>query len=405
MKVYELPISSNYIHTWTVVDAVREIVQNAIDSNTDGNPMKISYNDGLLSVSNYGCTLNISSLVLGNSGKDDQTKYIGTYGEGFKLALIVLVRNGLDVNIYTNGKKWTPSFRKSSKFGIETLHIDVDQDASHNKEIILFEVSGLDYDTYETIRDQNLAILKAVGFNVGESIETEYGDILLDKKYKGMMFVNGLYVQTDSSFQYGYDFKPEYLHLDRDRKAINYYKMRELTAKAVTSQSNVQLVSTAISKSFVDVRDIVEYMDSVSQEFKVNFADHFIKEHELDEDTFVGLKKEVEFAKKEKSFVTESKAVAELVNAGLGKKQEYETIKKEVEHSTKKEQAYNAYDGSSYKDLIDFLVDKKDRFSEDEIEDLKDILDKYSFTTSYFEEIKDEVFDQFNSEVEENDEE
>ena len=270
-KVYELSVSSNYVHTWGIEEAVREIMQNAIDSQTDGHQLNVFYNNGTLTIRNDGCDLSISSLVLGNSGKNDTAKYIGTYGEGFKLALIVLLRNGVSTQIHTNGQKWIPEFRKSIKFGIDTLHIDVFAEIL-SKGTISFELSGIEYDIFESIRNNNLAMLVAMGFNIGEKIETDYGDILIDRRYKGKMFVNGLYVQSDSSFQYGYNFKPEYLQLDRDRKAINYYKMRELTAKAVTSQNDVKLVKTAMERSYIDVRDVIEHMDIITQEFKVNFV-------------------------------------------------------------------------------------------------------------------------------------
>ncbi|MCK9576725.1 MAG: hypothetical protein M0R51_12450, partial [Clostridia bacterium] len=69
-KVYELSVSSNYVHTWGVEEAVREIMQNAIDSQTDGHKLNVAYSNGILTISNIGCDLDISTLVLGNSGKD-----------------------------------------------------------------------------------------------------------------------------------------------------------------------------------------------------------------------------------------------------------------------------------------------------------------------------------------------
>lgn len=404
MKIYELTISDNYVHTWGVEEAVREIMQNAIDSEIDGNPVSVSYEAGKLIIKNEGCVLNIASLVLGNSGKNDTSKYIGTYGEGFKLALIVLVRNGINVGIYTNGQKWVPKFKKSRKFGIDTLHINVDENSEHEVDCIAFELNGIDIDTFKGIRDKNIAMLKAMNFDIGEIIETDYGNILIDDKYKGMMFVNGLYVQTDSSFQYGYDFKPEYLHLDRDRKAINYYKMRELTAKAITSQDNIKLVNTAISRRYTDIKDIVEYMDAVSEEFKANFAHEFLKNNNIDEDTFVGLSKEVKAAKAEKSFIVDSIAIAELVNHGLGKYEDYKKVKDIVGKLSKEEEAYQYYNGSDYQTLIEFLAERKHLFTDDDLEELIDILKSSDLSTSYFDRIEDRIFSSFIDEEIEDDE-
>jgi hypothetical protein len=398
-KTYELSISRNYVHTWGVEDAIREIMQNAIDSQADGHRMSIYYANGTLEIVNQGTTLDISTLVLGNSDKTDHTKYIGTYGEGFKLAMIVLLRNNVDVFVYTNGQVWRPEFRMSTKFKIDTLHIDVSPDASSTNSIT-FELQGIDLETFEAIRDNNLAMAKAMGYSIGDTIDTKYGEILISPKYKGKMFVNGLYVQSDSSFQYGYNFKPEYVPLDRDRKAISYYKMRELTAKALSDQKNVQIVHTALKNSYTDIRDIIDHMNEISKEFKVNFAQAFIKNNGLDDDTFVGLEKEVLVANKPKSFRTTSQAIADLVNAGQDRTEEYQQIKQKVKEQSKVEEAWMYYNGSSFKQMIDYLFEHKDAFDIDAlVEEIKSWTDLH---TMKFNLIAEEVLAEFYEEDIEN---
>ena len=400
-RVYELPIANTYVHNWGIAEAIREIMQNAIDSESDGNKLRIQYNIGKLIITNIGCDLAISDLVLGSTSKHDLTKYIGTYGEGFKLALVVLLRNNILVKILTNGQQWTPEFRKSVKFKIDTLHIDVEPQPGANGHIT-FVIEDIDQDLFDELRYNNLAMSKALGYSIGETLSTEYGDILLDARYKGMMFVNGLYVQSDISFQYGYNFKPEFLQLDRDRRAIGYYKMRELTAKAVTSQKDVKLAYTAITRSYVDVRDIIEHLDSVSKEFKVEFANSFIKQHNLDEDTFVGLGKEVKASGKSKTYQTDSRAIAELVNAGLDKGEEYREIKIKVQKLSKVEEAENDYRGSHFEKLIAYLYEHRAAFDADDLVATIRSLD--DLHTSHFELIEEAVFAQFyDEEVEEND--
>ncbi len=386
-KIYELPISQNYVSNWGLNEAIREIMQNAIDSEKDGHKMDIIYNNGVLSIRNIGVNLQIESLVLGNTGKSG-SKYIGKYGEGYKLAIIVLLRLGYEVVINTNGQKWVPQFRKSRKFKVETIHFDV-YESNVSSEEITFEISGIDYETFSEVRDINIAMLKTMGHGIGKKIETDYGEILLDKKFKGMMFVEGLFIQEDKSFNYGYNFDSSYVALDRDRKAINYYKLRELTAKAMTAHKDVRITETAIHNRYVDVRDIVNCIDDVSVEFTTNFANHFIKTHDIDEDTFVGLKKETIISKKEKCFVTESNSIAELVNRGLGKKEEYAKIKKKAKELSKQETAFEYYNLSSLKDLIEFIKIRKDRFLEEELEELVELLISEDLDPSYFGEIKD----------------
>lgn len=386
-KIYELPIAINYVHNWTVEDAIREILQNAIDSSTDGHKLSITYSNGMLGITNMGINLDISSLVLGSTSKTDHTKYIGTYGEGYKLALVVLLRNNLGVTIHTKGQMWVPSFKKSSKFKVDTLHIEITP-TDIGWDQIAFEITGLDVDTFHKLRENSLVMTKELGYNIGSIIETEYGDILLDQRYKGKMFVNGLYVQTDYSFNYGYNFKPEFLPLDRDRKAISYYKARELTAKALTSQSNVQLVSTAIKNSYTDIRYINDELNSVSKEFRVEFAEHFKKEHNIDDDTFVGLEKEVKVSGKEKTLIVDSKVIAELVNTGLDKDEEYASIKKKAAALTEKEKGWMYYNGSHFKELVELLFAKADVLRIDVAGTIREWTELH---TSYFNLIIDDV--------------
>jgi hypothetical protein len=393
-KTYELAISSNYVHTWTVEDAIREIMQNAIDSATDGFKLEVSYSNGTLTITNIGACLSVTDLVLGNSGKDDLTKYIGTYGEGFKLALIVLLRNDIGVTITTNGQRWTPEFRKSMKFKINTLHIDVEKLPVTEVEVS-FSLTGIDMDTFKDIRANSLAMSKAMGYGIGQTLPTDYGDILLEPNYKGKMFVNGLYVQTDMSFQYGYDFKPEFVHLDRDRKAINIYKLRELTAKALTSQKDVKLVSTAISKRYEDVKEITSNLNSISHEFKVNFANDFIKSHNLDEETFVGLDKEIRVANKPKVFKTDSRAIAELVNSGLNKEDEYYDIKQKAISLSDLDTARSYYETSDFKTLVDFMYNNRLKIDINVDEVVSMLSNLADCHPSYFRRIKDEVFAKF----------
>lgn len=110
---YELPISPNYVSNWSIKEAIREILQNAIDSDKNGYKKEISYNkyDKSLHIKNYGITLSTSTLVLGCSSKKDIDGMIGKFGEGYKLALVVLLREGYIVNIINGGEIWLPSFK------------------------------------------------------------------------------------------------------------------------------------------------------------------------------------------------------------------------------------------------------------------------------------------------------
>lgn len=393
-KIYELTLSENYVKDWGIEEAIREVMQNAIDSETDGNEMEISYNSGTLRVANRGCNLIVSDLILGSTSKGGGG-YIGSKSEGMKLAVLVLLRNGLTPTIYTNGQKWEASFRKSRKFKVKTLHIDVYEDGDYERDIIEFEINGLDYSLFKTIRSKNIAILENMGHSVGRVEESEYGDILLNEDYSGKFFVEGLFIQEDSTFKYGYNFKSEHVKLDRDRKAINYYELKELTAKAMSSQDNIEIVHKSISKSYIDTKSLENVIHDASDEFVENFTHDFLARHELNEDVFVGTDKEVELSGKENTFVSTA-IIAEIVNKGLDKEEEYEEVKQKISGLSDIESAWNSYHHNDFEKLINLIKGWKNKLTIEEIDSFKKLMsDSYRFKTPYFNLIKDEVFEDF----------
>ena len=287
MKNYELPISPNYVSNWGIKEAIREILQNAIDSDNCGHPKQILYSaDGaVLTIINKGARLPLSSLVLGCSSKDDIDGMIGKFGEGYKLALVVLLRKGLKVDILNGEEEWIPSFKLSDNFGTQVLNIEVNQ-LPENAECddVVFAISGTDEDLYKELQ----LLFPCINDDYGDVVESDNGAILLDKKFQGKMYVEGLFIQSDSNFQYGYNFKSSVVDLDRDRKAINYYELKKLTAASVvTAEKCSAEIFKAISNSYTDIKDITEVLDEASESFLTDYRDMLYEEKGLEENTLV----------------------------------------------------------------------------------------------------------------------
>ena len=287
MKNYELPISPNYVSNWGIKEAIREILQNAIDSDNCGHPKQILYSaDGaVLTIINKGARLPLSSLVLGCSSKDDIDGMIGKFGEGYKLALVVLLRKGLKVDILNGGEEWIPSFKLSDNFGTQVLNIEVNQLPENAKcDDVVFAISGIDEDLYKELQ----LLFPCINDDYGDVVESDNGTILLDKKFQGKMYVEGLFIQSDSNFQYGYNFKSSVVDLDRDRKAINYYELKKLTAASVvTAEKCSTEIFKAISNSYTDIKDITEVLDEASESFLTDYRDMLYEEKGLEENTLV----------------------------------------------------------------------------------------------------------------------
>ncbi|MEV4708208.1 ATP-binding protein [Actinoplanes sp. NPDC049316] len=82
------PISPEYVKSWTPVRALCELIANALDEDPGAH---VGWADGVLTISDDGPGIPEEGLVLGYSTKTDAQ--IGQFGEGKKLACLVLARS------------------------------------------------------------------------------------------------------------------------------------------------------------------------------------------------------------------------------------------------------------------------------------------------------------------------
>lgn len=100
-KRIEYPIDiDGYITHWGRFEVVRELVTNSIDS---GGEWSIEREEGkfsdVLIVRDTGDGLALKNLLIGNTGHERSDDKIGQFGEGLKMALIVLTRFGVRADI------------------------------------------------------------------------------------------------------------------------------------------------------------------------------------------------------------------------------------------------------------------------------------------------------------------
>jgi hypothetical protein len=101
-KKYVLPLSPDYVSHWGLWEAVREIYQNALDEVEAPSLAQIRFSDDALYISTPTGKLTPDTLVLGKTSKRNKSQSRGKFGEGYKLALLVLARLGHRVTIRTN---------------------------------------------------------------------------------------------------------------------------------------------------------------------------------------------------------------------------------------------------------------------------------------------------------------
>src|SRR4051812_20289691 len=82
------PISPDYVRSWTPVRALCELIANALDEDPDAT---VSWADGVLTIADDGPGIPEEGMILGYSTKT--AAQIGQFGEGKKLACLVLARS------------------------------------------------------------------------------------------------------------------------------------------------------------------------------------------------------------------------------------------------------------------------------------------------------------------------
>lgn len=230
-KCYELTLTPNYVSDWTFNDALRELIQNGTDQEVldKENKFQIIYNgkEKTLRLVNQKSVLKINTLLLGRSSKANNEDTVGQFGEGYKIAALVLNRLGKTFTIYNNekGEIWESRFKNSEKWLEKILAFYVYKHDTDNSGLCI-EVGNV---THEEFNNLYKVWLHLENCDYSKA-DTGYGEIILDEEYAGEVYVNGLFVDCNSDLKYGYNFKPKYIRLERDRKTCDSWNVEEITS-------------------------------------------------------------------------------------------------------------------------------------------------------------------------------
>lgn len=231
---YELTLTENYVSDWTFNDAIRELIQNGTDQEIldSSNKFSVDYNsrEQILRLSNEKSKLKVNTLLLGRSSKSNNDDTVGQFGEGYKIAALVINRLGKSFTIYNNEKDeiWETRFKNSEKWLEKILAFYIRKEKTDSKGLVV-EIGNVSREEYNGICN---IWLEMIGYNYGK-VDTQYGEILTDEKLAGKIYVNGLYVSTNEDLQYGYNFKPQYIKLERDRKTCDSWSVGNAVALMV----------------------------------------------------------------------------------------------------------------------------------------------------------------------------
>ena len=233
-----LTIESNYCENWTIKDAIREIIQNGLDTGTE----PIFVRDGnLCEISDGGAGVKLSDFIIGRSSKRDNKNVIGQFGEGLKIGCLVLARENRQVRIISLGKQYDFSIQYDGTWQEKLLTIDItDRKTASRGTTVAIECSE------EEIAETRSLFLQLNPQPFIDKIGTGSdvsGSEILD--VPGIIYVNGLAV-TKIEALYGYNFVNRKELVNRDRTAIGHSEIKRCVAEVLSYTTNTEVISNLL---------------------------------------------------------------------------------------------------------------------------------------------------------------
>jgi hypothetical protein len=263
-----LTIEAHYCKDWTIKDALREIIQNGLDTKTE-----VSFNriGNRMEISDRGTGIVISDFLLGRSSKQGDATVIGQFGEGIKIACLVLARNHRGIHIDTKDKRYKFAFEYSDEWKAELLTIDELEASVSRGTVVSVEASDSELDEAKQLFAQ---------FNPAESICN--GKVANIINRPGHIYVNGLFV-SKADCLFGYDFKGKKDLVNRDRNAINHSAVKNSIMEAIggtTSEEVIRQILTLGSISgYHGQVEVQEYFTPAYPEIWTKVAKELWGEH------------------------------------------------------------------------------------------------------------------------------
>lgn len=258
----ELSIAGDYMKDWGEWEGTRELIQNGKDAEQEHQaPLIVRHRREAqtLVIENKGCTLPYEALLLGHSTKAGRSDLIGKFGEGLKLGILALVRAGNEVRIRSGSEVWIPSIQRSEKFNSDVLVFDIQKGRKPENRVSV-EIGGITLEKWQEYESRFLFLKGSLDDK--NHVPTYSGSLLLGDKFKGQIFVKGIYVADDPRLSYGYDFKDA--GLDRDRKMLSKwdqnYRTQSIWREAVGRRpSLVEDFNAMLARESSDLEGMDEF--------------------------------------------------------------------------------------------------------------------------------------------------
>jgi hypothetical protein len=248
---------------------------------------------GTLELTNFKAQLERKALDQGFTTKRDKKQLAGTHGEGFKVASLVMLRQGHQVRYEASKCYWNFRFGGSENHQLycgfqpitETLlqkqmaayHTKVKEGTSRELKANIWEdvsvkIGQVFRSKANKIKMADFKEWLKVSLDLdhpSKVIETALGSLILDPRFKGRIYLKGLLLENNKNSKFGYNLY--YGFTNRDRQM--------LTNQVLEAKVLARIWEEAIEVSAVDtLHDYVTMLWDDEQWADVNLAkDHISK--------------------------------------------------------------------------------------------------------------------------------
>jgi hypothetical protein len=199
--IIEYPISANYCKSWTIKEAIRELIANARD---EGEHF-VSWDNGTACIQDFGKGIPKHYFVLGE-GENKSGTQIGQFREGLKIAGLVMAREGRKIKGQTLKYTFEFTMGVSKAFDCPVVMLDLNEvDKPVIGTIINFDCTEAELnETKDLFLDPDIASAES---------------LLSSDDMKGSLYINGVFVQTVNSM-FGYNILDKSA-ANRDRSILD----------------------------------------------------------------------------------------------------------------------------------------------------------------------------------------
>lgn len=345
----QLTIKTSYLPKWHIWEGIRELVQNARDAEVEHHArMDIRHGGDMLRIENKGTTLPLKALLLGHTTKLGNEATIGQFGEGLKLGILALVRAGISVKIRNGDEVWTPVIEHSPVFDEDVLAFEIEGGRKY-QERVLVEVA-CSKKAWDDVRDRLLFVRKP---RKSEQITSRYGSLLLGDRYKGRVYVKGIFVSHHDDLQFGYDLA--FANLDRDRKMVEHWNLRTMTRtvllQALGKSPKLRAGAFEIFETKSPETDGLEYsLDSLDDATAALVADTFAAKHGKDAVPVASLAESADIEHLGKRGVVVPDSLRKVLEKTVGS---LESVKEELRTEVTKTYSWHELSDAQKTNLVD----------------------------------------------------